>query len=816
MFSARSVTIAVLGLSFLSIFVIAQNESDAAVAANLEHYWAYGRSPPVYPFPQGTGTDGWETAYAQARALVAQMTNDEKNNITYGYTSTTTGCSASSGGVPRLGYPGMCMQNGGNGVLGTEGVNGYPPALHIGASWNKNLAFLRAQAIGAETKRKGINAALGPVVGPLGRVARGGRNWEGFSNDPYLAGSLAYDTVVGLQQSVIACVKHFVGYEQETNRLAPRKISGARNVSVSSNMDDKTLHELYLWPFQDAVRAGAGAIMCSYNQLNGSSACQNSKALNGVLKGELGFQGLVVGDWGAQESGLASAEAGLDMALPSSTYWENGNLTLMVANGSLAQSRLDDMATRILATWYRYARFEDPGFGVPINLFAAHDFVDARDPASKDILLQAGVEGHVLVKNVNGALPLEKPKYLGIYGYDALAFTQNAPLPKGTSASGFTKWAYGLENTQVMPGVGYFSDDYLALLFLSSTTWDEPVPGVALNGTMISGGGSDSITPSYVDAPFDAIQRQARLDDTFLTWDFYNQTTAVPSGPEACLVFVNEQAAEGWDRPYLADPYSDTLIENIAGQCNNTIVVIHHAGVRLVDRWIDHPNITAVIYAHLPGQDSGQALVEILYGYQSPSGRLPYTVAKNENDYGNLLNPTVPNNTTHWHTQSNFTEGVYIDYKHFLAQNITPRFEFGYGLTYTTFNYSSIQASAIPYNTSYAAPDNTSSTPRGGDSALWEAVAEVSCTITNTGIVAASEVAQLYVYIPGGPEKVLRGFAKTYLKPSENAVVRFQLTRKDLSEWDVISQRWQLQKEGYDVFVGKSVLDIQLTATLSI
>ena len=126
--------------------------------------------------------------------------------------------------------------------------------------------------------------AFGPVIGPVGRVARGSRNWEGFSSDPYLTGALAYESIIGVQESVIACTKHFIGNEQETNRLA-----SGQNVSVSSNMDDKTMHEVYLWPFQDAVRAGTGAIMCSENRLNNSYACANSKVLNGLLKGELGY-----------------------------------------------------------------------------------------------------------------------------------------------------------------------------------------------------------------------------------------------------------------------------------------------------------------------------------------------------------------------------------------------------------------------------------------------------------------------------------------------------------------------------------------------
>lgn len=240
---------------------------------------------------------------------------------------------------------------------------------------------------------------------------------------------MVYETIIGMQESVIACVKHWIGNEQETDRIPPRLIEGSLNQSTSSNIDDKTMHELYMWPFADAIYAGAGAVMCSYQRLNGSYGCQNSKAQNGLLKGELGFQGFVVSDWGAQHSGVASADNGMDMAMPDSEYWENGNLTLMVNNGSLAQSRLDDMAIRIIAPWHRYAQIEEPGFGIASSIVEPHEFVDARDPASKDTWLEAAIEGHVLVKNENNALPLQKPKVLSIFGYDAPAPALNTPDP---------------------------------------------------------------------------------------------------------------------------------------------------------------------------------------------------------------------------------------------------------------------------------------------------------------------------------------------------------------------------------------------------
>ena len=262
----------------LALADVVSAQNITAELANLERFWSYGRSRPVYPTPQGAGTGEWADAYSRAKALVAQMTNNEKNNITYGMFMVTgqggrramltlngqtsdTGCSGVSGSVPRLGFPGLCLSDAGNGVRGTDGTNGYSSGIHAGASWNRKLAYQRAQYLGAEFKAKGISVALGPVAGPIGAIAEGGRNWEGFSNDPYLAGGLTFETVKGLQENVISCVKHYVGNEQETNRNPPIVDPTAHNQSISENIDDKTLHELYSWPFQDAIHAGVGAVM---------------------------------------------------------------------------------------------------------------------------------------------------------------------------------------------------------------------------------------------------------------------------------------------------------------------------------------------------------------------------------------------------------------------------------------------------------------------------------------------------------------------------------------------------------------------------
>lgn len=795
------------------ILVLALSQAGMPVIklTNPELYYTYGKSPAVFPSPQGTGSGDWASAYEKAKAMVAKMTNEEKNAIVAPGASNKL-CAGFTGSVERLGFPGICLNDGPSGLRGPDGSNqsGFPAQLAVGASWNRALAYSRAEQMGKEFKAKGVNVALGPVIGPLGRVAKGGRNWEGFSNDPYLAGGLADPTIRGLQQNVIADAKHFIVNEQETNRNpflnGLLSIIGVNlNNSVSSNVDDQTMHELYLWPFYDAVKAGVGSVMGSYNRINNSYGCQNSKTLNGLLKTELGFQGFTLSDWYAQHTGIASANAGLDMVMPSDIYWGNNTLANAVKNGSVNSTRLDDMATRILAAWYRYAPLDKPGI-------TNYNDTDARDSRSAEVAFQSAVEGHVLVKNANNALPLKKPSSMSIFGWDAIS-------GYNTSESDDALYGSSLQNTRKYTNGDDFNDINALLFFGAVGPANASMPEIAFNGTLISGGGSGGIHPAAVISPFDALSQQAKLDGTTLHTDFTaNQNPAVqnPAGP--CLVIINAQSSESADRSTLADVYSDTLVTNVANKCSNTIVIIHNAGIRLVDRWIDHTNVTAAIFAHPPGQATGSSLVEILYGKQSPSGRLPYTVARQESDYGDLLNPTLPTAEDPQYSQSNFTEGVFIDYKHFIKNNISPRYAFGYGLTYSNFTYSNL-AITLNSNVSHAVtpPDSLSPTtvaPEGGLASLYDVLYTVSVTVRNRGSVAAAEVAQLYLTIPNsGVDKQLRGFDKYLIQPGASQTYTFPLRRRDLSRWDVVSQDWKLQDQGgqYKVMVGRSVLDIALT-----
>jgi beta-glucosidase len=540
---------------------------------------------------------------------------------------------------------------------------------------------------------------------------------------------------------------------------------GSEGEAVSSNVDDRTTHELYAWPFMDSLREGAASVMCSYQRTNNSYGCQNSKLLNGILKTEFGFEGFVVSDWDAQHSGVGSANAGLDVVMPVAKFWGH-NLTEAVTNGSVSTDRLDDMNTRLLAAHF-YLN-QDQGFPdnavYPYNVI--HPIVDVREDHAS-LIREIGAAGTVLVKNVNNTLPLRNPRFLNIYGYDAEVKAQ--------------PW-----NNPSRFGGGY----------------EENFGWNTLNGTLVTAGGSGSSTPPYVISPFKAVQDRIIAARGTLRWDFFGVNPTVYANAEACLVFINAYASESFDRTSLTDGFSDQLVNNVARNCS--------AGIRVVDSWADHPNVTAIVFAGVPGQESGNALVDVLYGDVNPSGRLPYTVAHNESDYGNLLNSTV--DPTHpAFLQSNFTEGLYIDYRAFDQKNITPRYEFGYGLSYTTFEHADLAIEAVTNVSLASFPSESVSIVQGGHPELWQVLYRVHVNVTNTGDVAGHEVVQLYLGVPNAPERQLRGFERTgLLQPGKSQEIELALDRRDLSIWNVVAQKWELQKGTYKVWVGASSRDVRV------
>ncbi|KAG6980877.1 putative beta-glucosidase M [Fusarium oxysporum f. sp. conglutinans] len=774
----------------------------------------YGLSPPVYPAPQIKGLDAWGHAYLKAKKVVDRLTLEEKINITYGPPVALNGCAGTISSIKRVGFPGLCLMDAGNGVRSTDLVNAYASGISVAArydttgdslgvsdvdfsaiSWNKQLAKNRALFMFKEFKTKGVNVALAPAVGALGRVAKGGRIWEGFGVDPYLSGALASETIkAAVRVGVQTTIKHYIANEQETNRSPENDVA-----SVSSNVDDKTLHELYLWPFQDAVKAGTTGVMCSYNRVNGSYACGNSKILNGLLKTELGFQGYVLTDWDAQPSGVASVLAGLDMAMPTTKYLGLTNFTQAIRNGSVPLTRLNDMATRILASWFFTRQdldFPPPGIGMPLNTSQPHRRINARDSAAKNTILASAVEGHVLVKNINNALPLKKPLEVAVFGYSA-----HVPRMYGPSGIG-TGWRLGFSSANVSQVLEKFAGTFVP-----------PFQGTARYGTIIIGGGSGANAAPYISSPFDALSQRAWEDDSSISWDFEQQNPTVAAEADVCLVFINAFASEAFDRPQLYDEDSDKIVLNVARQCNNTMVVIHNAGPTLVEAYADHPNITAIIYAHLPGQDSGRALVSLLYEDENFSGKLPYTIAKKESDYGQLLDPVQPTGAYKLYPQSNFTEGTNVDYRHFEASRIIPRYEFGFGLSYTNFSYSNLAIRRA--SSARLSQYPTGAVESGGQRDLWDTLAEVTLDVRNIGQRKGQEVVQLYLQRPDG-SKWLRGFEKIKLSPGQSKKVSFVLTRRDLSEWDVVAQRWKLLRGANKLYSGSSSKNILLSGSLKL
>ncbi|KAF1913302.1 glycosyl hydrolase family 3 N terminal domain-containing protein [Ampelomyces quisqualis] len=712
--------------------------------------------------------------------------------------------------VPRLNFTGLCLQDGPLAIRVADYASVFSAGVSAGATWDKDLMYERGHAMGVEFKAKGAHVALGPVAGPLGRSAYAGRNWEGFSSDPYLSGVAMEKTINGHQDAgVQACAKHWVANEQEIQRnpvyslnISTVKTSNA----LSSNLDDRTMHELYMWPFANAVKAKAASFMCSYQRINGSYGCQNSAAQNGLLKTELGFQGYIMSDWGATHSGVASIEAGLDMNMPGGlgSYGLNfgvpsffgGNVTLAVNNGTLDISRVDDMVVRIMTPYYWLGQDKDFPSVDPstpdMNTFSPRSswtrnftFTGERSRDVRgnhgELIRRHGAAGTVLLKNADTALPLKAPKNIAVFGSDAGQPTQSSVLNQ---------------------------DNYEY-------------------GALFAGGGSGTGQFTYLVTPLQALQARAQEDKALVQYFLNNtliantniSTLLLPRGvPDVCIVMLKTWSAEGEDRDHLASDWDgDEVVESVAKYCNNTVVVTHSSGVNTLP-WSDHPNVTAILAAHYPGQESGNSLVDLLYGDVNPSGHLPYTIAMNGTDYN--APPTTGINSTGFDDwQSYFEEKLEIDYRYFDAHNMTVRYEFGFGLSYTTFNMSGLELSPLA-NDITSIPEDLPIQP-GGNPALWAPLYNATISVSNAGSVAGAAVPQLYVGLPssapsGTPLRQLRGFEKVFLEQGESQTVSFELMRRDLSYWDIVSQQWVIPEGEFTVYVGWSSRDFALQDTFTV
>ncbi|KAL1688130.1 glycoside hydrolase family 3 protein [Schizophyllum commune] len=757
-------------------------------------------SSPPGPYDQDIIPDfsaAWLEAWDKAQQKIAGYTLEQKINISTGVGWENGRCVGNIGAINAsdgsVDFPGLCLEDSPLGVRFADFVTAFPTAINAAATWNRGLIRLRGLFMGQEHVAKGVNVQLGPMMN-IGRVAQGGRNWEGFGADPYLAGEAAYETILGMQEAgVQACAKHLINNEQEHKRT-----------TESSDVDDRTEHEIYAHPFLRSIMAGVASIMCSYNAINGTYACENDKILNDVVKREYGFQGYIMSDWGATMSAI-SPIAGLDMTMPGDAQlggigWYE-TLLEYVHNGTIPESRIDDMATRILAGWYLLKQ-DDPSFPtanfdafLPENQ-ATNEHVDAQDEEHTSLVRNMGAASIVLLKNERDALPLHKPRALLLAGSDA-----------GPGRAGPNQFA------------------------------DQG----GSDGVLAMGWGSGTANFTYLITPLEAIQRRARKDRTSVSWlldDFdlplagnmAKRVETMAPGRNAAIVFVNSDSGEQYitvdgnegDRKNLTAWHGgDDLILAVAAQNNNTIVVVHSVGPLILEPWIDHENVTAVLWAGVPGNEAGNSLVDVLYGRWNPSGRLPYTIAKSLEDYGTGL---ILGGTNEDFLNIPYTEGLFVDYRRFDYFNITPRFEFGFGLSYTDFEYSNLVISAVD------APDGTdqdladawaqgvaSPIAEGSSTALWlhRPAFTVEFDVTNSGDLFGGEIPQLYVNPPDGsgePPSVLKGFTNVEALPGETKHVSLPLSRYDLSIWDVVQQGWAKPNGTIGVTVGASSRDGRLSA----
>lgn len=673
-------------------------------------YFAYksglidGQSPPWYPSPRGGTISTWADSYSKAQRMIAKLSLVEKVNITTGTGWAMDLCVGTTGKPAHHDFPALCLQDGPLGIRFADHADSFPAGITVGSTWNRELMRKRGEEHGREAKLKGVNVLLGPSMGPLGaRNPAGGRNWEGFGSDPVLQAIAAAETIRGIQsQGVQATAKHYIGNEQEHFR---KSFEWGLPESLSSNIDDRTLHEVYAWPFAEAIRAGVASVMCSYQMVNNSYACQNSWLLNGILKDELGFQGYVQSDWLAQRSGVASALAGLDMSMPGDgRFWQDGNsfygeqLTLAVLNGSVSMDRINDMAKRVVAAWYQLGQdswpLKGPNFSSWTNetVGKLHDaaadseetgtvnqFLETSTRGSREIARRIAHEGTVLLKNEEHLLPLS---------YDLAGFRLGR------------KAKVMLIGEDGGPGKGanYCEDR------------------ACNQGTLASGWGSGATEFPYLVDPFGALHKSFDANGVELvsspsnTLSKTDKQTIVQQ--DLCLVFANADAGEGYlawqgirgDRNDLELQKRGTkLIREVASLCGGpVIVVIHSVGPVIMEEFADLPNIRAILLANLPGQESGNALADVLFGRVDVSGRLVYTIGRSMAEYGETA-PVLyyPN---HIVPQVDFKEGLYIDYRHFDKNNIKPRYEFGFGLSYTDFEYSSLNAEVLKAKSSLPTP----------------------------------------------------------------------------------------------------------------
>jgi beta-glucosidase len=641
-------------------------------------------------------------------------------------------------------------RGGGPGQRGSVPATCFPTASALASSWDPGLAREVGAALGAEARAQDVAVVLGPGIN-IKRSPLCGRNFEYLSEDPHLAGRMAAAIVDGLQsQQVGGCVKHFAANNQETDRMR-----------VSADVDERTLREIYLPAFEHVVStARPWLVMCAYNKINNEYASQHRWLLTEVLRGEWGFDGLVVSDWGAVHDRVAALAAGLDLEMPPDLGVSDQAIAGAVAAGTLAETVLDQAAARVLRLVQR-ARRREPAI---LDTDAHHAL--AR---------RAAAQSMVLLKN-DGVLPLTDAP-----GQTVAVIGEFARSPRFQGAG----------SSKVSPTrVDVPLDELMAALPQATVRFAA--------GYHIGDEAANTSRESESGAPLRASMSHPRPNSASGEADLAADAVRAASGADVAVVFLGlpEGAeSEGYDRAHIDLPTAQiSLLARLAAAVPDTplVVVLFNGGAVRASTWDD--SASAVLECWLAGQGAGGAVADVLTGAVSPSGRLAETIPVRLADCPSYLN--FPGEEGH----VRYGEGVFVGYRGYDAADRPVAYPFGHGLTYTSFFYRDLRV------TQAGSAD-------GGDLTVT-----VSCVVANTGGRAGQEVVQVYAGDPEAavarPLRELRAFAKVSLEPGAEREVTFGLTARDLSYWSPALRRWVLEPGEFRVEVGASSRDIRLAQAI--
>jgi beta-glucosidase len=756
----------------------------------------------------------WVTSTAPVQQRVAQlmgnMSLDDKISMVEGH-GTTNAYVFYTPAIPSLCIPQLGLEDGPAGVAdGNTDVTELPAGVSLAASFDTSLADQYGKVVGSEEYSKGAVANLGPTEN-IDRDPRWGRSFESLSEDPYLTSQIGDNEIDGVQsQDVMSQVKHYTDYGQETYRNSP-----ADNNIVS----DRALEEIYNPPFESAVSdANVASIMCSYAYVNNSASCNSSYLLTDVLRDLYDFQGFVMSDYGALH-GTAGATEGTDSEQPFNTNY-GAPLEADIEAGVIPVSTLNTMVSRILTEVFQFNFFAKPN---PNNTSD-----NATTPAHVALSNEVAEQGTTLLKNDDATLPLSTNENIAVIGPSASASPTDAGggsayvIPSSTSTplqgiqadDSHVTYTQGLPTDTSLASIPStdLSPAYAATPFGGSYTGTLTAPET---GTYVLAITNDCgcYTPTYlsingnqlIDDPSTppvhtysvAVNLTAGTtytvgisgDSDQLLWatpsdlsPYINAAvTAAKSAKVAVVVVSDDTESEATDRLSLSLPSAqDALIQAVAAANPNTVVVVD-AGAPITMPWLS--SVSSVVDAWYPGQTNGTALASVLFGDTDPSGHLPVTFPRSISQVSDANPAEFPGDGTEVFQN----DGIDVGYRWFEAKNETPLFPFGYGLSYTRFVYTGLKTS------------NTTVTGTGD--------VRVSATVTNTGSVAGTDVAQLYLGDPaasGEPPRQLEGFQRVTLKPGQSQRVSFTITPQQESWWSDSANGWTQSAGTYHVYVGDS------------